>query len=838
MDDINFYPCTCGYQICRFCWHRIRTDENGLCPACRKAYQECPADFKPLSEEELQRIKNEKKQKDQQRKQKISENRKHLASVRVVQKNLVFVVGLSQRLADQEVLKKQEYFGKFGKIVKVVINQNTSYAGSQVSGPSASAYVTYHRAEDALRAIQAVNNVHVDGRTLKASLGTTKYCSHFLKNAACPKPDCMYLHELGDEAASFTKEDMQMGKHQEYEQRLLHDLFGGGSSSSTTSQQHSPTVVTTTTSSSSSSTSSSSSAINNQAAILLQQQLEAERNRMSPTTTSTTSTTVTSNKSPSPPITTNHNNADAWPSLQRDSNSSSSSNSDEKSQSPTIDSTTATPPPPVMNHTGPPPGVTRPPHINHHIEEALVAGIPLPLAAELQAVIAGISPATSNSQSPSLPSELSGPGTPSPDSTTETLKYPDFQNFCRELCSVNFNKQGQPTSRSPFESHENSSFFSANGFLPQMLQLGLGGPPPLIPPGPPNLPPPQPHPPNDWSEGLVLSNDLPPVNHQTDWQAAFGFGSEIVKEKHNAEDDLGFDPWNESSKGLADLLEKELQLGTLPTTNSSNVQVTQPPPGFNPSPFNPNGFGIRPPAHQLPPEAGGSKMFQWMQNKPPRLPPPTHPMSSMPPPFYPPGHHPPLPPGSAPLGFPNHNPRVPPPLGIPDPSGEPVNLESWQEGLRALLPNINISFGVPPSCIPQHIPTSTNTDTWPGTVSPSSWSKHDPAIISINSSNSLNTANPTTGAATTTGSSVGGGTGAGGLLDKDGEEPPPHWLESLQSLTEPDHESPTHSNHLFPSHQHNNRGPSWTTHAPPPGLHPQMRPNSQTTEPHTLTENL
>ena len=56
-----------------------------------------------------------------------------LLHYRVVQKNLVFVVGLSQRLADQEVLKKQEYFGKFGKIVKVVINQNTSYAGSQVS---------------------------------------------------------------------------------------------------------------------------------------------------------------------------------------------------------------------------------------------------------------------------------------------------------------------------------------------------------------------------------------------------------------------------------------------------------------------------------------------------------------------------------------------------------------------------------------------------------------------------------------------------------------------------------------------------------------------------------
>lgn len=45
---------------------------------------------------------------------------------------------------------------------------------------------------------------------LKASLGTTKYCSYFLKSMQCPKPDCMYLHELGDEAASFTKEEMQV----------------------------------------------------------------------------------------------------------------------------------------------------------------------------------------------------------------------------------------------------------------------------------------------------------------------------------------------------------------------------------------------------------------------------------------------------------------------------------------------------------------------------------------------------------------------------------------------------------------------------------------------------
>lgn len=77
-------------------------------------------------------MKVEKRQRDQQRKQKITENRKHLANVRVVQKNLVFVVGLPPRLADAEILKKHEYFGKYGKIHKVVINPSTTYAGVQV----------------------------------------------------------------------------------------------------------------------------------------------------------------------------------------------------------------------------------------------------------------------------------------------------------------------------------------------------------------------------------------------------------------------------------------------------------------------------------------------------------------------------------------------------------------------------------------------------------------------------------------------------------------------------------------------------------------------------------
>lgn len=48
-------------------------------------------------------IKTEKKAREQKRRNKTLESRRALANVRVVQNNLVFVVGLPVRLADPEV---------------------------------------------------------------------------------------------------------------------------------------------------------------------------------------------------------------------------------------------------------------------------------------------------------------------------------------------------------------------------------------------------------------------------------------------------------------------------------------------------------------------------------------------------------------------------------------------------------------------------------------------------------------------------------------------------------------------------------------------------------------
>lgn len=75
-------------------------------------------------------------------------------------------------------------------------------------------YVTYVRKEDAARAIVAIDGSKgPDGKTIRASYGTTKYCTNYLRNLPCTNNICTYLHEPGEEADSFTKEDLSTLRH-------------------------------------------------------------------------------------------------------------------------------------------------------------------------------------------------------------------------------------------------------------------------------------------------------------------------------------------------------------------------------------------------------------------------------------------------------------------------------------------------------------------------------------------------------------------------------------------------------------------------------------------------
>eukprot|EP01114_Cavostelium_apophysatum_P013545 TRINITY_DN3302_c0_g1_i2.p1 TRINITY_DN3302_c0_g1~~TRINITY_DN3302_c0_g1_i2.p1 ORF type:complete len:1166 (-),score=378.20 TRINITY_DN3302_c0_g1_i2:30-3527(-) len=214
ITDKNFEPCPCGYQMCRFCWHRVKENMNGLCPNCRRPYDPQNYSFVPPDPAELERMKKEKKQKERERKSQNQGQNRHLSNVRVIQRNLVYVTNLPLAHAREDVLRRHEYFGQYGKVLKVVINKNHIYNSDSPQGPSVSAYVTFSKRDDAARAILGVNGVAIEGRQLRASYGTTKYCTYFLKGLPCTNPDCMYLHELGVEKDSFTKEEMTAGGKQ------------------------------------------------------------------------------------------------------------------------------------------------------------------------------------------------------------------------------------------------------------------------------------------------------------------------------------------------------------------------------------------------------------------------------------------------------------------------------------------------------------------------------------------------------------------------------------------------------------------------------------------------
>eukprot|EP00833_Pecoramyces_ruminatium_P000136 jgi/Orpsp1_1/1174168/evm.model.c7180000049144.1 len=202
LADKYFKPCICGYQICRFCWHHIKEDLNGLCPGCRREYTEEMVQFKPVSPEELAQLKAKRKAKKREKKEQENIAKKHYANVRVIQKNLVYVIGLPSYVANEETIKQYDYFGQYGKITKVVINKKTHSPHQSSVG----IYITFSKKEEAERAIEAVDNIIFDGRQVKASYGTTKYCTFYLRGQTCQNPQCMYLHEPGEEIES--KEDL------------------------------------------------------------------------------------------------------------------------------------------------------------------------------------------------------------------------------------------------------------------------------------------------------------------------------------------------------------------------------------------------------------------------------------------------------------------------------------------------------------------------------------------------------------------------------------------------------------------------------------------------------
>ncbi|KAG2585155.1 hypothetical protein PVAP13_6KG374900 [Panicum virgatum] len=228
ITDQQLKPCKCGYDICVWCWHHIidmaeKEETEGRCPACRTRYDKDRIVKMTATCERMAPEKNaEKKHKTQKAKPKAAapiaaaaattstvEAKKHLASVRVIQRNLVYIIGLPVHLCNESVLERREYFGQYGKVLKVSVSRLTGPPSKQASANNnISVYITYAKEEEAIRCIQSVHNFVLEGKVLRACFGTTKYCHAWLRNMTCGNPDCLYLHDIGSQEDSFTKDEI------------------------------------------------------------------------------------------------------------------------------------------------------------------------------------------------------------------------------------------------------------------------------------------------------------------------------------------------------------------------------------------------------------------------------------------------------------------------------------------------------------------------------------------------------------------------------------------------------------------------------------------------------
>ena len=175
ISDRQFFPCKCGYQVCMWCWHRIREQETGLCPACRTPYGDDPHEFSAVDVEEVLKANKEKeaaakRERERQRAEQssgmsseveglaggrssgqmdIPKDRTQLSNMRVIRRNLVYAVGLPPNIANEDQLRKADYFGQYGKIAKIVLNRSQVTASGETRRGTASAYVTFvHKVRD------------------------------------------------------------------------------------------------------------------------------------------------------------------------------------------------------------------------------------------------------------------------------------------------------------------------------------------------------------------------------------------------------------------------------------------------------------------------------------------------------------------------------------------------------------------------------------------------------------------------------------------------------------------------------------------------------------------
>lgn len=87
-----------------------------------------------------------------------------MQAARVIQKNLVYVIGLPIEASPESIIRRQDMFGQYGRLNKIVVNSRNPICDKS---STCGVYLTYENNQQALDCIRAVDGFTYCHRLLK-----------------------------------------------------------------------------------------------------------------------------------------------------------------------------------------------------------------------------------------------------------------------------------------------------------------------------------------------------------------------------------------------------------------------------------------------------------------------------------------------------------------------------------------------------------------------------------------------------------------------------------------------------------------------------------------------
>lgn len=127
---------------------------------------------------------------------------KNINNLRILETDLVYIVGIPYEQSDFEVLRSKDNIGYYGKITEYHMVK------SPIGITNTSAlFLRFDNKLEATFAILAFTIYMSKNTGIKAFYGTNKYCSYFIGKRTCPNKKCLFMHKNISEGHYFYKDE-------------------------------------------------------------------------------------------------------------------------------------------------------------------------------------------------------------------------------------------------------------------------------------------------------------------------------------------------------------------------------------------------------------------------------------------------------------------------------------------------------------------------------------------------------------------------------------------------------------------------------------------------------